>query len=42
MEAAKIATSSPGLFPQKMGGAHPFFEGKPWDEVGEKDEGDFL
>ena len=24
-----IATSSPGLFPQKMGGAaHPFFEGK--------------
>ena len=22
------ATLSPGLFPQKMGGAHPFFEGK--------------
>ena len=25
----QTATSSPGLFPQKMGGApHPFFEGK--------------
>ena len=27
-------TSSPGLFPQKMGGApHPCFEGKPWGRV---------
>ena len=23
-----ISISSPGLFPQKMGGPHPFFEGK--------------